>query len=888
MRDWRALVRERHAGARVDADVLVELADYAEARYGELRARGVAEAEALASALAEVGAVEGKRIRRRRGRLSESSAAIGAAGGRGIMHGFWQDVRVTLRVMRLNPGFALGALFTLLLGLGGAIAMFTIINGVLLRPLPYPSPERLLRLVSVADGEQRRTSALDFLDWKREATASFERMGLTIATNVIVVDESGAERMAGEVMDEHMLPVLGARAQFGRLFRAEDTQPGAAPVTVLSHAIWQRRFGGREDVIGQRLRIEGVDNEIIGVLPADFRFLQRQPDIFQALTYEGSIVREDNRGLRQWEVFARMKPGVDVAAANAELERVAAELALRWPDSNANQTAAAIPLREHLVADARGPLLLLFAAVGFMLVIASTNLLNLLLTRATRREGEIAIRLALGASRGRVVRQMLVEAGVLSCIGALLGLGLAAVVLRVLPAFAADRLPRLHDVAIDGRVFAFAAGVALLSTLLIGLLPAVRASGARAGAGIRNATRGTGGARGSQAVRNILMTVEVACAVLLVAAAGVLVRSLVQLQTMDPGFETANVSLFDISTAEPDFVQRGEFYARLLGALRAEPGVEAAGATFQVPMSGTNMITTLIEPSFAGASGVDRPSIAVRVITPGFLQALSIPLVRGRDFTDADRAGSARVVLINEETARRHWPDVDPLGKRIELDLGMGGQLWGGTVIGVVANIRHVSPAEGVGPEVYVPQTQGPVEAMTVVVRGVLGPQAVADVARRHLERIEPYAPISGVTTLDRVVASATATPRFYSLLIGLFAVISLLLAAVGVYSIVAFGVQQRTREFGIRIALGAQPGSLVADVLSRTLRFLLVGVLIGAGAFLAIGRVLSSLTHDVRLNDPVYLFAVAVALLLVGALASAIPAWRSTRVDPVAVINTA
>lgn len=799
-----------------------------------------------------------------------------------------QDLRLALRRLRRSPTFTVVAVATLALGIGANVAIFSVVHAVLLRPLPMRDDARLVRLYTVGKQGPSLTSPLDLRDL-REQARSFEGMvGLASAAMTLGADgpESSPEKVQAGLVTAEFFQVLGAGVQLGRALQAGDDAPGAPRVAVLSHGLWQRRFGGSTSVLGRSLDL-GADAPwtVVGVATPGFDFPARS-ELWTPLMWDASMVTPEARGGHWLEVYGRLAPGVSLEAARTEVAGIARRLAEQYPKTNADTGASVEPLRDVLLGNVRPSLLLLLGAVGLVLLIACANLTHLLLARAASREGELSVRLALGASRGRLARELLLESALLSLLGGAAGLLAAMWALDALALLGPRDIPRIDEVSLDRTVLAFTAGLAVLTTFLFGLVPALHASRADLGRGLRAMSGGGGTSAHRHRTRSALIIGETALAVLLLVSAGLLLRSFVHLRGAEPGFQPEGVLTVKLELP-PLHYRFGSaaplaFYDGLLERLRALPGVQAAGAVSALPMEGGIKWTVPMKDAQRPAAPGDAPwETRVRIITPGALEALRVKVLRGRGLTAEDRGEGGRAVLVNAEAARRFWPGEDPVGRTVSTEMNWGNGTFGGRVVGVVED----QALDGLGapamPELFVPYEQARGTGMTLLVRTDGEPLALAAAVRAEIRARDASLALGSVRTLASVVDGTVAPLRFYLLLVGVFAGVALVLAAVGLYGVVAYAVLQRTRELGIRMALGARERQVTGLVLGRYLKLTAAGLVLGLALAAGASRALTHLLSGVRPVDPVTYAGVVGVLGLVAFLAALLPARRAARVPP-------
>jgi putative ABC transport system permease protein len=804
------------------------------------------------------------------------------------MRGLLQDVRYGLRSLSRSPGFTLAAVATLAIGIGANAAIFSLVRAVLLRPLPFAQPERLVSLweSNEAKGHSRMVaSPPNYLDWKAQSR-SFESMGAFVDSTLVAAEpgRGKAQRLDGAAVTAGFFETLGVRPLHGRLFRESETSPGHPAVVVLGHGVWRRRFGADPGIVGRTLRLDGEPYEVVGVMPASFRFPE-EADFWVPLTFPPDVATQ--RGAHYLDVIARLRPGVTAAAAGAEIRAIADRLRLAYPRTNSGYTAVATPLAESLVGEVAPALEMLLGAIGLVTLVACANVANLLLARAARRQPEVAIRTALGAGRGRLVRQLLTESAVLAAMGGAAGLALAAVSLDSIVRLAPSSVPRLNEVRLDGGVLLFTAAWTVGSVAVFGLAPALAALRARPMNALRGHGADAGGPPRRLGARQVLVVAQVALALVLSAGAGLLIRSLARLSSVDPGFRTESAVTYSLTLPEagyPDESARGAFLDRLLVRMRSLPGVGSAGAVFGLPLTGASFSSSF--RPVGAAAGDDEPSAQLRVASRGYFEAMGIPILRGRGFTEADRRGSPIVILVSESAARKYFPAGDAIGKRLRFGARMSDTRIEGEVVGVVGDVRDAELGAGPTPEFYGSLEQATADEFHVVVRSSTPPDRIATSVRAAVADLDPELAVTGLSTLDEVVRRSVARPRFMVQLLLAFASLALLLCAIGVYAVTAYAVSRRTREIGIRMALGADGASVRALVLREAARLAAAGVGIGlAGAFAAT-RLLRGFLFEIGPGDPVTHAAVAVLLAAVAVAASALPARRASRLDPLVALR--
>jgi putative ABC transport system permease protein len=808
-----------------------------------------------------------------------------------------QDLRYAFRTLVRSPAFTATAVLTLALGIGANTVMFSVVNAVLLRPLPFSDPDRLMLVSSVnqraAVGEIR-VSALDFADWRSQAK-SFDTMAAFVGTGFTFSGDGEPELAIGLNVTADFFKTLGVQPLAGRTFAADEFAPGHEREIVLGHALWQRRFAGDRGVVGRTLTVNGKPFTVVGVMPAGFEFpdphYQLWTPLVNASTPDAPPINRNSHYLR---VVGRLRAGVRPDHAQAEMSTIAKGLAAQYPATDESLDAHVVPLAAQAVSSVKTALLVLLGAVGFVVLIACTNVTNLLLARATGRQREVAIRAALGAGRLRLVRQFLTETIVLYALGASGALMLAAWGLDVLISLSAGDVPRLKEATVDARVLGVTLLISLGTAIIFGLAPAFHAAKADVIDALKAGGRTAGQGDQRQTLRGALVVAEVALSVVLLVGAGLALRSFVRLVNVDPGFQVDEQLTFTVVMLPARYAgapQMISFTRRLAEQLASTPGVERAGATTALPFSGQN-----IEDGFSveglTTAGTEQPVAGTRGVTADYFAALGVPLKAGRFFTTADREGSQPVAIVNEAFARKYWPGQPAVGKRLKEGDAASSTPWS-VVVGVVADIRHIGPGQDARPEVDFPYAQLEpgfmttwLRGITFVVRGRVPGASLATAARAQVHALDPSMPLNDVQTMAALAAEVVAQPRFRTLLLGAFAALALVLATVGVFGVLSYFVTQRTQEIGIRIALGARPGDVVRLVVVRGIGLAAAGVAIGLIAAVPLARSMQSLLFEVPPVDVVTFAAVGVGLTLIAAAASYVPARRATRVDPMTALR--
>jgi len=812
----------------------------------------------------------------------------------------FQDLRFGLRMLLKHKSFTAVAVLTLALGIGANTAIFSVVNGVLLRPLGFQDPDRLLMLwtdnphFELGFHELPPANA-DLPEW-RARTTSFEQIGAFMSSYADLSDDGNPERVGGVDVSVNLLPMLGIQPALGRQFSAEEDQPGQDRVVIISHALWQRRFGGDQGILGKTITINQVPRTINGVMPEDFQFpratempqgyrLPEKADLWTPLAKDAEFW--ERRVQRQLILIARLKAGVTPAQAQAEMDTITAEQARAYPETHDGWHVWLTPLFNQIVGQTRTPLLVLLGAVGFLLLIACANIASLLLARAAARSREMAVRAAIGAGRARIIRQLLTESLLVSALGGGLGLLFGFWGLDVLLKLIPPNVPRLQNIALDTNVFLFTALITILTGVLFGLVPAWQASKVNLAEALKDAGR-TNSGRGLRSY-SLLVGAEVALAAVMLVGAALMLQSFQRLVAVDPGFRPSNLVAFNVSLPSaryPDGVKRGQFFEQMCAQLGNLPGVRATGAISDLPLAGNESVTWL---SVEGASPVPRgkePVAEDRVITPGYFEAMGVNRISGRDFDENDGLGKPPVVIVNETLARQFFPDGDALGKRIKRVLD--DKDWS-TIVGVVRDVRGYALDKQVRPQFYHPLAQEPSEAdeMSLVLRvDAAALPSLRGAIQDEFKQFDAALPIANFRTMEQLVDRAVARPRFSTVLLVSFAATALLLTVVGLYGVVAYGVNQRTREIGIRMAMGAQQTNVLLLIIRQGMRPALIGLGIGIGGAFVLMRLLASQLYEVRATDPATFALVAFGLSIVAFVACYIPARRATRVDPMAALR--
>ena len=849
-----------------------EMRQHLDDEYAALRAGGASHDEAMRELAVEV-------------EEARTAAPMADLGG---------DLRYAVRSLRTHPGFTAVVLATLALGIGANAAIFSVVNAVLLRPLPYEGADRIV----VVWGDLHRpgvneipASAGEYVDY-RDRSHAFDQVAVYDTAGFNLTGGGEPERVDGAIVTASLFPLLGASAAIGRTFLAAEEQPGRNDVALIGHGLWRRRFGANPAIVGQVVSIDGRPTQVVGVMPPRFQFPDPAIEIWKPLLLDADAVSDDNRGSHGYTALARLRPGATLSQAQADLAGVTATFKAEHPLNYRTGFSVALrPLQTEIVGDTGRPLLILLGAVGLVLLIACANVSNLLLARAASRRREIALRTALGASRGRLVRQLLTESILVALAGGAAGLVLAWWGVDLLIALGPDTIPRLREVTLDARVVVFTALVSLATGVVFGIVPALRASGASLGDALKEGGRSGERAMLGRAGR-VLVVSEVALSLVLLVGAGLLVHSFARVQNVEPGFDARGMLTLRLSLPESrytTFEQGDRFFDALFAALRARPDVDSVAAANALPFSGNNGSRTFHIEGQEPKRPEDQPEEQLRIVTDGYFQTMKVPLVKGREFTDRDRLGAPRVAVVNESLARKHFPDGRVIGRRVAFSRNE--PQWY-EIVGIVGNIKHRGLDASDRPEMYVPYRQPlfsnwTVRPMQVVVRTAGDPLAAAATVRREIARLDPDQPISDVRTMDERIGRSLESRRFNMILLAAFAALALALAAIGIYGILAYAVTERTHEIGVRLALGAQPRDVLSMIVAQGMAMTAAGAAIGVVAALAVTRLMSSLLFGISAADPMTFAAIPLLLGVVAFVACYVPARRATRVDPLVALRT-
>jgi putative ABC transport system permease protein len=800
------------------------------------------------------------------------------------MENLRQDLRYGILIMLKSPGFTIVAVIALALGIGANTAIFSVINTVLLKPLPYKESDRIMvvRETKLPRFPEFSVAPGNFLDWQKQNTL-FENMAAQRGFAYNLIGSGDPERLRGARITSNLFSTLGVKPIEGRDFLPEEDQEGRDNVVIISHGLWQRRFGSDPKLIGQTINLNGKACTVIGIMPSSFWFPNRETELWAPMAFNAKDA--ENHGGHFIGVTARLKPGITREQAETEMKVIAGRLEQQYPVTNKGWSIKITPILENAVGDMRPALMVLFGAVAFVLLIVCANIANLLLSRAATRQKEIAIRSALGAGRWRVVRQLLTESILLSLVGSIAGLLLAVWGLDLLLALAPKNLPRIQEVSIDGRTLGFTLLLTLFIGLLFGLAPALQASSPNLNDWLKEGSKGGTDSARRHRLRNILVVSEVALSLVLLVGAGLMMKSFLRLQATSTGFNPQNIHVMSIALPDkkyPEDQQQAAFFSTLLEKISAMPGVQSVGASQVLPFAGDYILTFDIQGRPPAAPG-EEVSANYYAVSHDYFKAMGIPLLRGRFFTDRDRAGSPGVAIINENMAKKYFPDEDPMGKRINISNGPDSYR---EIVGIVGDVKHYGLDAPSPAQMYEPYLQQPFSSMNLVIRTSPGGTISSESLRKEVLLIDKEQPISRFTAMEDLISDSVARQRFSMILLAIFAVMALILAAVGIYGVISYSVTQRTNEIGIRMALGAQRSDILRMILRQGMGLALAGVVIGLTAAYLLTRLISSMLYEVSPTDPLTFAGISLLLLMVALLSCVIPARRATNVDPMIALR--
>jgi predicted permease len=804
-----------------------------------------------------------------------------------------KDIRYGVRGLLKHPAFTALVVITLALGIGATTAIFSVVNTVLLRPLPYAQADRIVAIQELdPSGRRVQVTPANFLDWRAQNTV-FEHLAaiFTRPANLALADE--AERIDIAVTSANFFSVFGTEPQQGRFFIPADEQAGHAPIVVISDALWQRRFGGDPNLVGKTITLDGQSYTVVGIAPPRFQYPDKTdawlPPLRLAPALNSTMDVTQVRGLGFLSAVALLKPGVPLSQAAAEMETITARLRQEYPDTNNRRFNRVVSLHKHLVGETSSVLWLLFGAVGFVLLIACANVANLLLASAASRQKEMAIRATLGASRWRVMQQLLTESTMLAIAGGASGLLLAlwgvAIMAKLLP----QDFPRAAEITVDWRVLIFTLAASVLTGMLFGLAPALALSKTDVNESLKESGRGSSASRRHNRLRNLLIVAEVALSIVLLVGAGLLFRSFLQLRSINAGFTPLQVLTARLSPSGAKYRRDADymsFYSQVMQRISAAPGVQAVGVINTLPLEKGPTAGFRIEGRQL-LTPDKWPGANYRSVSSDYFRVMNIPLLQGRVFNEHDTESAPLVMIVNQALARRDFPNVNPVGKRINLGNNdpSGQPVWW-EIVGVAADVRSLELREEPAPEFYLSALQDTFTGMSVVIRGSVEPASLASAVRHAVTEVDKSASVSDINTMEQVVAESVTQPRFNLFLLGLFACVALMLSAAGIYGVTAYSVTQRTHEFGIRMALGAQVRDVLKMILGQGMALIAIGITLGLVGSFALTRLMKKLLFGVSATDPFTLIAITLLLALVALLACYIPARRATKVDPLTALR--
>jgi putative ABC transport system permease protein len=891
MPDWKQELRKRLSGLNLapaqEAEIVEELAQHLEDVYERSLKTGANHSEAKRIALLEL---DDDKLRNeiQRSQKPFREQPVPGSGRSNLLADLLHDLRYAVRTQVKNPAFTIVAVMALALGIGANTAIFSVVNTVLLRPLPYKDPDRLVMVwedATKAGYPRDVPTNANFIDW-RDQNHVFEGMAAIAYDSFNLTGAGDPERLDGRRVSASLFQLLGVDPQIGRVFTAAEDQPGSERVVILSYGVWQRRFAGDPGIVGKAISLNGASYTVVGVMPARFQFPTIADQVWVPIAFTPEQAAD--RTTHYLTVLARLKPGVTLSQAQTEMSTIATRLQQQYPQSNTDIGAAVTLLQEDLVSDIRPALLILLGAVAMVLLIACANVANLLLARAAVRQKEIAVRVALGARRQRLIRQFLTESLMLSTMGGIVGLGIAYGGLILLRSFIPENISQAREISLDFKVLGFTLFVSIATGVIFGLAPAIQAlrfnQSETLKEGGRDAARGSSGKR----LRSLLVTAEVAISLVLLIGAGLLINSFLRLRNVDPGFRVDNLLTMKIVLSEPKYREaerRSAFYKELVQRIEALAGVRSAAVTTSLPLySSGNSIAVVFDGRPEPPPG-QEPIIVTRIISTKYFDTMGIPLLKGRQLTEQDTRTSPRVVVISEAMARRYWPNENATGKRIALGKVEKPEDWI-HVIGVAKDVRQRLTTDP-KPQMYLSHHQTDFFAPEdLVVRTDVDPTTMAATVRKAVWEIDKDQPVSDIRTMEDILADSIARQRFSMLLLAIFASVALVLAAVGIYGVMSYSVAQRTHEIGIRMALGAQTGAVLKLAVGYGMKLVLIGIVVGLVAAFALTRVMSTLLFGVTATDPATFTLIPLLFVCVAAIASYIPARRATKVNPIVALR--
>jgi putative ABC transport system permease protein len=803
----------------------------------------------------------------------------------------WRDAKFGLRTLRRSPTFTIVAVLTLAIGIGANLAIFSVMLAVLLRPLPYPEPERLVAVIQVDEDKAPLLASFTKFTQVKEQSKTLSEIAAYFPLTMSLATKNEAEPVSAARASKDLFAILGATPALGRSFSTEEDQSGGADVVVISDGFWHSHFGADAELLGRAVTLDGRSMTVIGILPPAFKFpiLFPEPDVWLPRVFETTFVKPElvHSGASYLALIARMRQGETVARVQAELHTINARYKQEFANfADASRFSLTVqPIDEALIGTLRPSLLLLQAAVGLVLLIACANVANMLLVRATTRQKEIAIRQALGATRAQLVRHLLTESAVLSLGGGVLGVALAAAFLPIVRSIAPGTVPRLEQTSLNVPVLLCSLGLSAVATFVFGLVPALQVSGRNLRQTLDEGGRGSSDGARRNRVRATLVVAEVAVALILMTGAGLLTKSFVRMLDVDPGFESKNVMTFPITLPAgryPEPEQQSEFFRRLVEAAKNLPNVQAAAVTTYLPLAGPTRFVFFCPEGLACQGLGKDPVIAVRQVTPDYFKTMRTPLLQGRVFSDQDTATSQQVVIVNQAVANRYWPNQNALGKHLANSRDKIPRV----VVGVAANVKYNNLTAPISEEMYLPLPQNPGAAATLIVRSQSDAQPVVAAVRRAVGQIDTSLAISGIQSLNEVVSTSVAQPRLLMQFVGAFAILALFLSAIGIYAVMGYAVSRRRQEIGIRMALGAQRVDILSLVLRHGMGLTLIGVACGGIASFGLTRLLAGLLFDIHATDPIAFSGAAFLLAVTALLACYLPARKASRLDPMLVLR--
>jgi putative ABC transport system permease protein len=897
MPDFKEEIRRRLHSLRLsparEDEIADELSQHLEDQYEQALSRGATEEEAREAVLTEFNQADvlARSLKGVERRVPQNPIQMGTERKRNMFADLTQDVRYGMRMLLKNPAFTAIAVLALALGIGANSAIFSVVNTLLLRPLPYGNPAQLVVIWENAThlGFPKNTpSPANFLDWQKQATL-FEGMGAFAERSFNLTGLGEPERLDGRRVSANLFDLLGVKPVLGRNFVPDEDKPGTK-VALLNETLWKRRFGSDPGVIGRSVSLNGEPYTVVGVLPSSVRlpaFGNWRDQVWVPLAFPAEEAAA--RGSHFLEIIGRMKPGVTLAQARAEMETIAARLAQQYPEHNTRIGAVVNPLHEEIVGDMKPALLILLGAVAFVLLIACANVANLLLARAAARQKEIALRLALGADRARLTKQLLVESVMLSMLGGVVGLALAYAGLRVLTRFIPADVAHAEMISIDGKVLVFTLLVALVTGLVFGLAPASQAAHFNLNDTLKEGGRDSGAGPRGKRLRSALVIAEVAVSFILLIGAGLLINSFMHLRNLDPGFRADHLLALQIDLSEtkyPDNARRVAFFDEVVRRVQVLPGVKSVAIAGNLPFTYNGDSGPIGVEGIPDPPPDQHPDVIYRAIGPGYFSTMGIPLVRGRDFTEQDNLDTDMKVIVSEKTVRQYWPNTDPIGKRLKVGSTTADGPWR-TVIGVVKDVRQNDFIAEPKMQMYFTYRQlRSLMPNALIVRTAVDPLSLATSVRNAIWAVDKDQTVANVDSMEHIVAGAVARQRFSMLLLAIFAGVALILAAVGIYGVMSYSVAQQTREIGIRMALGAQRSDVLKMTVKQGLRLVGVGLVVGLVAAFILTRVMASLLFGVSATDPITFLTISLILMGVALVASYVPALRATRVDPMVALH--